>query len=486
MLESNKSPNKELYTSSNVKKHGKTRALLKTPKGTVDYLPWEMAIREQLFETIRRIFKRHGAVTIETPVFELRDVLMGKYGEDSKLIYDLQDQGGEICSLRYDLTVPFARFLATNNIRQIKRYQIARVYRRDQPVLSRGRYREFYQCDFDVAGESDSMLPDAECLRMMAEILTAIDLGSFTIKLNHRLLLDGIFELCGVPQGLYRPICSAIDKLDKESWAKVEEEMVKKGLAPEVAARIKTFVQLRGKPEELLRRMREERLVADSKSACQALDDLELLLVYTDAMDCTEFISLDLSLARGLDYYTGLIYEAVTDGDVGSVAAGGRYDELVGMFSGKPLPAVGFSVGIERLFALLSQRAKQRNGGKIPPSSPAQVYVSAVPTFVKGDGAATRLLCERMSIAQTLWSAEISAVYSYKRAPKLASQLKSAAEEGIPIAVIIGDDELNQNKVKVKNLINGQQVEINRSEMVDEIRRQLKAIRTSPLQKEQI
>ncbi|CAG8746480.1 21484_t:CDS:2, partial [Gigaspora rosea] len=162
----------------------KSKFTLKTPKGTRDYNEKEMAIREKVFSTIVSVFKKHGAVTIDTPVFELKEILSGKYGEDSKLIYDLDDQGGEKCSLRYDLTVPFARFLAMNGsqYQNIKRYQIAKVYRRDQPAMTKGRMREFYQCDFDIAGVYDPMIADSEVVKIMCECLTALDIGEYIVK----------------------------------------------------------------------------------------------------------------------------------------------------------------------------------------------------------------------------------------------------------------------------------------------------------------
>ena len=202
---------------------------LKTPKGTRDYGPFEMAIRERVMSIVTRVFKRHGAVTIDTPVFELKEVLMGKYGEDSKLIYDLQDQGGEkLCSLRYDLTVPFARFLAMNKqISSLKRYHIAKVYRRDHPALTKGRYREFYQCDFDIAGAAgEAMVPDAEVFLVIHSILKELGIDNFVIKCNNRMILDGMFEVCGVPAEKFRAICSAVDKLDKLPWEEVKNEMV--------------------------------------------------------------------------------------------------------------------------------------------------------------------------------------------------------------------------------------------------------------------
>ncbi|NXE02797.1 SYHC protein, partial [Chaetorhynchus papuensis] len=226
---------------------GKHKFVLKTPKGTRDYGPKQMAIRERAFNAIISCFKRHGAEVIDTPVFELKETLTGKYGEDSKLIYDLKDQGGELLSLRYDLTVPFARYLAMNKITNIKRYHIAKVYRRDNPAMTRGRYREFYQCDFDIAGQFDPMIPDAECLKIVHEILSDLQLGDFVIKVNDRRILDGMFAVCGVPDSKFRTICSSVDKLDKVPWEEVRSEMVgEKGLSPEAADRIGEYVQLHG------------------------------------------------------------------------------------------------------------------------------------------------------------------------------------------------------------------------------------------------
>jgi histidyl-tRNA synthetase len=208
-----------------------------------------MVLRSRIFDTISSVFKRHGGVTIDTPVFELREILAGKYGEDSKLIYDLQDQGGELCSLRYDLTVPFARFLAMNpTIQQIKRYHLAKVYRRDQPAMTKGRMREFYQCDFDIAGQYESMIPDSEILCIAVEGLTALGIEDFVIKLNHRKILDGIFAVCGVPLADVRKISSAVDKLDKMPWEDVKNEMTEeKGLPIEAADKIGEYVKMKGK-----------------------------------------------------------------------------------------------------------------------------------------------------------------------------------------------------------------------------------------------
>jgi histidyl-tRNA synthetase len=338
----------------------------KLPKGTRDYTPDQMRIREQVFNAIRRVFKRHGGVEIDTPVFELKEVLTGKYGEDSKLIYDLADQGGELLSLRYDLTVPFARFLALNaGIGNIKRYHIAKVYRRDQPQLNRGRYREFYQCDFDIAGGYSTMIPDAEVVTIAAEILSDLPIGKFMIKLSHRRLLDAIFDICGVPKEKFRPICSAVDKLDKNTWEEVKAEMVnEKGLSSEVADKIARFVLNQGRPLELWNKLNDSNLFGNHTVAKEAMDELKLLFSYLNAMGTLDHVCFDLSLARGLDYYTGVIYEAVLiDGvaQVGSIAAGGRYDNLVSMFSPSNVqtPCVGVSIGVERVFTIMEMKAKQ-------------------------------------------------------------------------------------------------------------------------------
>jgi len=334
----------------------------KIPKGTRDYLPEQMMIRDQAFQIIRRVFKSHGAVEIDTPVFELKETLTGKYGEDSKLIYDLADQGGELLALRYDLTVPFARFLSLNSVGNIKRFHIGKVYRRDQPALSRGRYREFYQCDFDIAGVYARMVTDSECICVACEILASLPIGDFGIKLNHRRLLDAILDLCGVPSDRFRTICSAVDKLDKESWTDVRREMVEdKGLKPEVADKIGTFVLRKGSPWEMYNSLMGSEVFGKHTGALEAMEDLRILFSYLEAMDKLKYISFDLSLARGLDYYTGVIYEAVCmngNTQVGSIGGGGRYDNLVSMFqeSSKVTPCVGVSVGIERVFTLMEER----------------------------------------------------------------------------------------------------------------------------------
>ncbi|POW16856.1 hypothetical protein PSTT_01067 [Puccinia striiformis] len=452
---------------------GMTKFQLKVPKGTKDHHPKEMLIRDKIFTTITKIFKLHGAVTIDTPVFELKEILSGKYGEDSKLIYDLQDQGGELCSLRYDLTVPFARFLAMNSKEypSIKRYHIAKVYRRDQPAMTKGRMREFYQCDFDIAGATDPMIADAEVLTIACEVLEALEVGEFTIKLNHRKLLDGIFDLCGVPEDKFRAISSAVDKLDKMSWIDVRKEMTEeKGLDPEIADRIGGYVKLKGS-EDLLAQLLEDEKLVSNKTAKEGLEEMKLLMSYMNVFGILSRISFDLSLARGLDYYTGVIYEAVVEGSapptlptpsvptegsssttettskstksksksktqqtgtevdesqigVGSIAAGGRYDNLVGMFSsGKDkIPCVGISFGVERIFSILKSKAAASNNNENLKGKDVDVFV-------------------------------MSAEFMYKSKPKTQKQFEIVDRDQIRFAVIIGPEELKLGHVRVKEQV---------------------------------
>ncbi|KAI8987546.1 histidyl-tRNA synthetase [Mycotypha africana] len=423
---------------------------LKTPKGTKDYNDKETKVRQSLFDTITRIFQRHGGVTIDTPVFELSSILSGKYGEDSKLIYDLSDQGGEACSLRYDLTVPFARYVAMHQIQQMKRYQLAKVYRRDQPNMRKGRLREFYQCDFDIAGQYDPMIPDAEVLKILNDTLDALEIP-FYLKLNHRQILDGIFEICGVRPEHIRAVSAAVDKLDKVPWTVVEQEILQKTTATTdvtsktVAGKIQHYVQFLSElpTTDLVETLERDDAFLKHSGAMKGLADIKLLLEYLDVYQMRDRVKLDLSLARGLDYYTGVIYEAIAEPSegVGSIAAGGRYDHLVGMFSNskKTIPCVGVSLGVERIFSILMSRLNMQE----VKSNATQVYVISV-----GDG----FLKERMALAQELWKAGINATFMYKKKPKLEKQWIACEKDQIPYAVIIGQDELDRDQVRLKDM----------------------------------
>ncbi|KAK1610322.1 hypothetical protein QYE76_033995 [Lolium multiflorum] len=439
------------------------RRLPKIPKGTRDFAGRQMAIRERAFSIVTGVFKMHGGVALDTPVFELRETLMSKYGEDSKLIYDLADQGGELCSLRYDLTVPFARYLAMNNhITTMRRYQIAKVYRRDRP--SKGRYREFYQCDFDIAGVYEPMQADFEVIKVLTELLDKLDIGMYEIKLNHRKLLDGMLKICGVAPEKFRTVCSSIDKLDKLTVEEVKKELVEeKGVSDETAEKIGNLVKTRGPPLQVLMELRKEgSKFIENDGSVAALNELEILFKALEKANAIDMISFDLSLARGLDYYTGVIYEAVFKGttQVGSIAAGGRYDNLVGdIVAGKQVPAVGVSLGMERVFAIMEEQEKEKN--QETRTTETEVLLSIL-------GKDLTLAAE---LASELWRAEIKA--EIKLSPKVQNHIRYATQSGIPWMVIVGQSEIRDGKVKLKNISARQEEDVPRKDFAQVLKQRL-------------
>jgi len=314
---------------------------LSNPKGTRDYGPNEMVVREKVMEIVKSCFQRHGAVPIDTPIFEFKSILMQKYGEEQKKIFEIKYEDKEEVALRYDLTVPLTRYLAMNKINLMKCYHIAKVYRRDEPIMSRGRFCEFYQCDFDITGSYDHMTADAECIRVIWEVLSQLDLGDFIIKINDRRVLDGIFTVCGCPSSHFQSVASAIDKLDKISWNEVRNMIISSGVDKEAADKIGTFINLKG-DEELLESLLNNCSLSSIPSAYKGLTDLKTLFEYLKIYNVSHQVNFDLSLSRGLTYYTGIMYEAVlVDSNikgnkltkVGSVAGGGRYDNMVADFN---------------------------------------------------------------------------------------------------------------------------------------------------------
>lgn len=442
------------------------KIIAKPPKGTRDIGPEAMAIRERAFTLITSVFRSHGAVSIDTPVFELRDVLQNKYGEDSKLIYDLSDdmssETGEKLSLRYDLSVPFARYIASNNVSQIKRYHIGKVYRRDRPAMERGRFREFFQCDFDIAGTYPAMVPDAEVLVVMMQMFDALaaqsefhakTIGSYRIKVSNRAILDAIFRVCGVPDEKLRTICSAVDKLDKETWDNVRKEMVvEKGLAEEAADRIGEFVKMSGEPLQVLGELRKHDALAESCG--KTLDEMEKLFHLVECMreGMPQRLSFDLSLARGLDYYTGVIFEAVLVDrkiNLGSIGAGGRYDKLVSMFKSRSVPCVGCSLGIERIMNLMVKAGEEEAKAR---SQDGKGKVRATSTDVLVGTVGKGTMEARLRLCAELWRAGVAAEFCFNENWNLGKQVAQAVGNGVPVMAVVGEDELRDGVVKIKVL----------------------------------
>lgn len=293
------------------------------------------------------------------------------------------------------------------------------------------------------------MVPDSEILRIVVEVFEALDLKKeITIKLNHRKILDGLFAVAGVPADKTRAISSAVDKLDKMSWEEVKKEMLEKGLEEKVADIIGEYTKHKG-GVDIINLLRADERASANELVKQGLAEMDLLFSYLDAFNISEKVSFDLSLARGLDYYTGLIYEVVVElpqeknGEtrVGSIAAGGRYDNLVGMYGKRQIPCVGISFGVDRIFTILQKRFEKENQ-----------KVRSMDVFIMAFGGKNGLLIEHMNVASTLWDAGVRAEYSPKVKPKLPQQFKAAENAGAPLAVILGEDELAAGKLRVKVL----------------------------------
>src|SRR5215203_805599 len=324
-------------------------------KGFRDYMPSQMLLRQRIIGTFREIFERHGFEPLDTPALEYLEILTGKAGENEKLMYRFEDAGGREVGMRYDLTVPLARVAAMHQneiVLPFKRYHIAPVGRAEKP--QRGRTREFWQCDADIVG-STSQLADAEAIAVMAEALAAIGLPQATIKINHRKLLTALALLSGVDADRAGSVYRAIDRLDKVGAEGVRRELIDLGVEERAAANILDLVTRTGEPDTLLATLRDE--LTNVPGAIEAIDDLERVFNYLAQLGVpAAAYSLDLALARGLDYYTGPVFEAaVEQPKIGSVGGAGRYDDLIGTFLGRPVPATGMSLGIERIIEVVQE-----------------------------------------------------------------------------------------------------------------------------------
>lgn len=427
-------------------------------KGFRDFLPGQMLLRQRVLGIIRDVFEKHGFEPIETPTIEYLEILTGKAGENEKLMYQFEDQGERAVGLRYDLTVPLARFVAMHQndlVMPFKRYHIAPVWRADKP--QRGRFREFWQCDADIVG-SPSMLADAEAIAVMAEALAAIGLGNAEILINHRGLLEALGHLAGMEAEQAGVLFRSIDKLDKIGPDAVKRDLVATGVSEAASSRVLELVSARGSYAELLDQA--ERDLNGIASAEKPLRDLRSLMDYLADLGVPKnAYRLDFSLARGLDYYTGPVFEAVVkEPKIGSVGGAGRYDGLVGTFLGRDIPATGMSLGIERILEVI----QQFNLLESPPSVAQALMVSLPATLAEAGHLARELREEGLRI-------DLSVLTNRS----LGEQLKYADRRGIPLAIIPGEDEISRGKVSVKILKTGEQVECDQAVLAEELRRLL-------------
>ncbi len=416
------------------------------PKGTRDFGPAEMVGRNYIFNTIKDVFRKFGYQCIETPSMENLGTLLGKYGEEGdKLLFRIQNSGEKAAlapekGLRYDLTVPFARFVVQhqNEIAfPFKRYQIQPVWRADRP--QKGRYREFYQCDVDVIG-SKSLLSELELVQMVDEVFGRFGVR-VCIKINNRKILAGLAEVSGQPERLV-DITVAIDKIDKIGLDAVKAELFEKGLTPEAVALIEPVLTLTGTTAEKIARMRT--LLATSETGCKGLDEVETLFGLIDKAGISQPVELDLSLARGLNYYTGAIFEVkALDWAIGSICGGGRYDDLTGIFGLPNTSGVGISFGADRIYDVLS----------------------GLNLFPKNAAAAAVVLFTNMGEAEVAYTIPVAAALRragiaceiYPDNTKLKKQFEYADRKGIPFLAIVGDQEVTDGTVTLKNLATGEQ-----------------------------
>lgn len=430
------------------------------PKGTRDFSPIEMGRRNYIFDTIRKVFKKHAFLPIETPSMENLSTLMGKYGEEGdRLLFKVLNSGdfkqgvdfdklnsnqltSKICEkgLRYDLTVPFARYVVQHQAElafPFKRFQMQPVWRADRP--QKGRYREFYQCDVDVIG-SNSLLNEAELMQMTDEIFKAFNIP-VTIKVNNRKILSGIAEVVGEAEKL-TDICTAIDKLDKIGKDKVCEELLERGLSQQAIDSMEPFFNFSGSNNEKLSQLAQ--IFASSEIGTKGISEIRQMLAYAAQLGIDADIEIDITLARGLNYYTGAIFEVKAQNvSIGSISGGGRYDDLTGIFGLKNMSGVGISYGAERIYDVLNE---------------LNLFPDDINTPIKAlflnFGEQEELYA--LKGLQVLRNAGIASEL-YPDKAKIGKQMTYANAKSIPFVIMAGADEMAENVYTLKDMNSGEQ-----------------------------
>ena len=447
------------------------------PKGTRDFSPVEMAKRNYIFDTIREVFYLYGFQQIETPSMENLSTLMGKYGEEGdKLLFKIQNSGdyffgltdeellsrnaarlaSKFCEkgLRYDLTVPFARYVVMHRDEitfPFKRFQIQPVWRADRP--QKGRYREFYQCDADVVG-SNSLLNEVELVQMIDTVFNRFGIR-VSIKVNNRKILTGIAEIIGEADKIV-DITVAIDKLDKIGLDNVNAELASKGISEEAIAKLQPIIQLKGTNAEKLATLKQ--VLAGSETGLKGVEESEFILHAVEGLHVKSEVELDLTLARGLNYYTGAIFEVkALDVQIGSISGGGRYDNLTGVFGMDGMSGVGISFGADRIYDVLNQLDLY----------PKEAVNGTQLLFVNfGEAEAAYVLPVLMQAREAGIRAEI-----YPDSAKMKKQMGYANSKNIPFVALVGETEMNEGKVTLKNMTTGEQTLVTPEELIAAIRK---------------
>lgn len=443
------------------------------PKGTRDFSPVEMTNRNYIFDTVKSIFRLYGFQPIETPAMENLSTLMGKYGEEGdKLLFKILNSGDFAAGLtdtellernsirltnkisekglRYDLTVPFARFVVQyrNDISfPFKRYQIQPVWRADRP--QKGRYREFYQCDVDIVG-SDSLLNEAELVQIVDAVFSRLKINT-VVKINNRKILAGIAEVIGEKDRIV-DITVAIDKLDKIGLDKVNEELTEKGIPQTAVEKLQPILHLSGSVNEKLAQL--EAAIGHSETGAKGIAEMRTLFAYLSAFNLSTEIELDLTLARGLNYYTGAIFEVkAKDVTMGSICGGGRYDDLTGIFGMPGVSGVGISFGADRIYDVLTQL-------QLFPSE----TIDSTKLLFLNLGAAEEAFC--LPVLTEVRKAGINAEI-FPDQSKMKKQMTWANNKNIPFVAIVGEEEMSQGKINLKNMLTGDQQLVDAKELIN-------------------
>ena len=445
------------------------------PKGTRDFSPVEMAKRNYIFDTIRQAFRSYGFQQIETPAMENLSTLMGKYGEEGdKLLFKIQNSGdyfsgltdeellsrnaaklaSKFCEkgLRYDLTVPFARYVVMHRDEitfPFKRFQIQPVWRADRP--QKGRYREFYQCDADVVG-SNSLLNEVELVQMIDTVFTRFGIR-VAIKINNRKILSGIAEIIGEADKIV-DITVAIDKLDKIGLDNVNAELASKGIPQEAIDKLQPIIMLSGSNQEKLDTLKQ--VLAASETGMKGVEESEFILNTLSKLDIRSTVELDLTLARGLNYYTGAIFEVkALDVQIGSISGGGRYDNLTGVFGLEGVSGVGISFGADRIYDVLNQLDLY----------PKDASASTQLLFVNfGEAEAAYVLPILAQVRTAGIAAEI-----YPDSAKMKKQMSYANAKAVPFVAIAGENEMQEGKLTLKNMATGEQALVTPEELITQL-----------------
>jgi histidyl-tRNA synthetase len=423
------------------------------PRGMRDVNPEEMRTRERMFEDIRRVFRLYGFAPLETPALESWEVLSAKGAGGSEVLnetYNFEDRGGRRVGMRYDLTVPLARFIAMNpNIPlPFKRYQIGAVWRYGD--VAKGRLREFWQADVDIVG-SDSMLADAEVVACAIDVFRELGFREFTVRLNNRKILSAMVKFAGIDAGKVEDAFRAMDKLEKIGKDKVLGELSGRGIERKACEKLMELLSISGEPDRMLDEC--EKLIGDIKEGKEGVAEIRELLSCLSKMGAEGSLRLDFSLARGMEYYTGPIFEVFFSEGIGSLAGGGRYDRMIGLFLGKEIPATGISFGIDRIAEVM--------GGRKEDEKERSVFVASVDESSGG---------EALKLASLFRKNGVGAMVDLRKR-SLAKQLNYANSLNIPYVVIIGKEEMKQGKVKLRDFRSGEEKLVGAEECIEIIKK---------------